>query len=153
MADDEFNLEDVFGPMANRPDTPDFWHISQIMLRQNGAIDDAKTADAKEAVWQAEVRKRVSDPQVLAYMGLQRMLRALGITTRSEVAANASVAPKMITLWMEGFLVGAEFADGNREELKLRLMEMLDGYDALVEDDKFDPLEAAAKAAKRVIDQ
>lgn len=94
-----------------RPDTPDFWHLSAIILDLDGAMDDAVTDDDRQRVWDDAVKAGGIDPNALSYMGMQRAFRVLGVRTQRDLR-NQAVQRQvlaMTTLYMEAFLVGVRF--------------------------------------------
>lgn len=76
-----------------RPQHPDFWRISEIILQHDGdATEGGKGLD--------EIAAEVPvDPASLLYHARQRALRMLG--------GGAPTA--MVTMWLDGFLAGARF--------------------------------------------
>lgn len=103
------NLNDVFGDMPERPNHPDFWRLSSIVLKYDTRIQAAATDDAKEKVWHDNVVRWV-DEGSLIYMASQRAMRALGLETRGDLANNVDLMVRCTTLYSEGFQFGAEFA-------------------------------------------
>lgn len=90
----------------NRPDHPDFWRLSEVVLQLDGAIDEAED---KEAVWERVVSDIVDIPS-LEYMAEQRALRAVGS------AAPVALITKLTALYLDGFCAGAKFAAEDRKE-------------------------------------
>lgn len=83
----------------NRPDHPDFWRLSDCVLRLDGASQEA-TDNAFESAL-----ADTCDETSLLYMGAQRVLRmcaAIGIADREQIAA-------VLAVWCEGFIVGSRF--------------------------------------------
>lgn len=79
-----------------RPDHPDFWMMSQIITDQdNRATSHADSFESLIA--------EVVDVQSLIYMASQRALRARILTT-------GSFEEKMISMWIDAFVAGVEFA-------------------------------------------
>lgn len=96
-------------PVPGRPDHPDFWALSDIILKMDGAVAEARTEDEKNAAWQRFFHDIV-DTESLIYMGFQRAMRALGITTAGEVRRQNDLVTKMATLYAEAFAVGIEYS-------------------------------------------
>jgi hypothetical protein len=146
--------EEVFGTGGQRPESREFWQLADILLRLDGAME-AAPPQHRDAIYEREVHKRITDQRALTYVAMQRAFRSLGIETQRQLQVQMSKDPqvmfKLMTLWCEGFMVGAEYAAANAAELRLALRAMLDGFDALVEDDQFEPLESAAAEAKKAI--
>jgi hypothetical protein len=108
----------VFGKRSLRPDHPDLWRISQVIMRNDASVDEADGQDAKEVVW-ASIVGEVVDKDVMLYMAFQRMLRAFGEDwTRNP--ANLDIMGKIITLLSDSFLTGAlyERAGGHRDDVQ-----------------------------------
>lgn len=101
-------LGDIFGSFPNRPDHPDFWKLSDMVLKYDGRFEAAADHDEKERIWKEAVSAHI-DSDALIYMGFQRAIRALGVDTPGEVAKHFSELAKLTTLYAEGFVFGAEF--------------------------------------------
>lgn len=97
-------------PMPARPDHPDFWKLSDIILQMDGALAEAPTQEAKDVVWEAFF-KDVIDTKSLNYLGFQRAIRAIGVTTVAGVQEHMNEIIKMTVLYTEAFLVGTRFKD------------------------------------------
>lgn len=105
------DLNDFFGPSPGnlRPNHPDFWRLSSIVLKYDGRMDEARTQEEKEAVWTNNVQRWV-DEDSLNYMAMQRAMRALGVQTQGELRQHADTIIRMNVLYQEAFQFGAEFA-------------------------------------------
>lgn len=101
-------MDDVFGAMPNRPNHPDFWKLSEIILRLDGALE-AAPPNKKQEVFAALVAKRV-DPDSLSYVALNRALRALGITSKEDVAGSQKLMAICSAMYLDGFTAGCEFS-------------------------------------------
>jgi hypothetical protein len=101
-------MDDVFGVMPNRPNHPDFWKLSQVILRMDGAMEAATSEDEKEAVFASFVGGHVDLPS-LAYVATHRAMRALGTKTQMEVAANFKEVARLASLYMDGFTTACEY--------------------------------------------
>lgn len=99
-------MDEFFGPNALRPDHPDFWRLSQIVLAADARIQEAPDLDAKEAAWVAAV-DAAGDRASIMYMFGQRALIAI----KGNPGALALVS-RMATLAVDSFLVGVTFAKG-----------------------------------------
>jgi hypothetical protein len=95
--------DDVFGRRESRPDHPDFWRISEIILANDGRMDAASPA-AKEQVWK-DTTSGVVDVQSVSYTATQRAIRLLGPPTPQNIRQHSAVA----ALWIDGFITGAHF--------------------------------------------
>lgn len=106
--------EDAFGKRPNRPNHPDFWRISEVILAADGALEAARTEDDKEAAWKART-SGVVDIHSVTYAAIQRTMLAFGrpdagssfglISSGLSAAQQATVS----ALWTEAFVYGAMF--------------------------------------------
>lgn len=122
-------MNNLFGNFPQRPDHPDFWRISSILLKLDGRMD-AADENGKEKVWSDNVARWVDDA-TLNYSAMQRAFRPLGIRTGADLAIKGEQAVLLSVMWMEGFMIGAEFTteplrgnaleDLNETELRLLL--------------------------------
>lgn len=104
------DINEFFGPRPNRPQSKDFWRLSEIVLEMSGAMEAAKTDDEKEAVWEKYMGLHC-DHTALYYMALQRSMQLLGVTTAGHAMAKFDQLAKLTTVWSEGFIVGCMFQD------------------------------------------
>lgn len=107
-------FDEIFGKMPGRPSTPDFRRLVDIVLRYTGEVE-ALPADERNKAWEHLVGKHVDLPSI-TYMALQRALRPLGITTQTELTARRREAEMLVTVWLEGFMVGCEFQDAGGKQ-------------------------------------
>ena len=103
-------MDDIFGRRNHRPNHPDFWRISEIILANDGAIEQAPD---KETVWK-ERTSSVVDIDSVTYMATQRALLAFGPPgTKLSVAQQATAAALVI----DAFVAGVMFAErGGHQE-------------------------------------
>lgn len=101
-------MDDVFGRFAVRPDHRDFWRLSEIVLRMDGAMEAATSDDEKQRVFERFASVHV-DLDSLSYLALQRAIRALGIRTRMDLIANTVEVARLSALYIDGFTTGCEF--------------------------------------------
>jgi len=99
------DINDFFGPNANRPNHPDFWKLSETILKYDADID---IAIDKDKYWEDAVDAAV-DRQSVMYMAFQRAARACQAHTVQDVAIALPFITKAIVLYIEGFLMGVEF--------------------------------------------
>ena len=101
------SLDDVFGPRPGRPQHPDFAHLSEIVLQQDGwAVEDlSKRPDAFE-----EYIGRAIDPVSLTYMGTQRALRALA-EAGVDPSVNRRLFVELSTFYVDAFMVGWRYRE------------------------------------------
>lgn len=109
------NIHDFFGPNPNRPNHPDFWRLSEIILKLDGRMDAAAPPD-KQAVWDDNVARWIDDQASLTYLAMHRSMRVLGISTSGQLQARADEVIRLTTIYMEAFQVGAEFATEHKGE-------------------------------------
>lgn len=91
-----------------RPDTPDFWRLSEIILQMDGAMDAAQNDDEREAVWNDFVLSHISG-DALYYLAYQRACRAVGATTIGGVSKHRHEITRLIVLYSEAFAVGVAY--------------------------------------------
>lgn len=99
------DINDFFGPNANRPDHPDFWRLSETILGYDAGIDMAVD---KDKFWEDAV-DAVVDRNSVMYMAFQRAARAYNCETVGDVVQHVGEITKATVLYIEGFLMGAEF--------------------------------------------
>ena len=85
--------------MTTRPNHDDFWLISQTLIDNDTAMDQAVD---KPAAFN-EVVTAIVDMDSVTYAAEQRVLRAFGssLSTRQRLAATS--------LWMDAFVAGAGY--------------------------------------------
>jgi hypothetical protein len=86
----------------NRPEHPDFWLLSQVL------IDNDAVADSGESF--EDIMARYIDVESVAYAVNQRALRAVG-----PMATNA-VRAKYGAVWLDGFLAGVRYQHAKHAE-------------------------------------
>lgn len=103
------DLNDVFGQGApgGRPNHPDFWKLSEILLKLDSDLDPSNPdEEAKERQWLARIEEVGIDRPVLTYSAVQRAYRVLGIQTAAQVMAQHMEIARLASVWMEGFAAG-----------------------------------------------
>jgi hypothetical protein len=95
--------DDVFGRRPQRPEHPDFWRLSEIVLANDGRMDAAPRRE-KERVWK-ETTGSVIDVPSITYMATQRAIKLLGPPTPANLAQHSAVA----ALYIDAFVTGAMF--------------------------------------------
>lgn len=103
------DIGDLFGPNPQRPDTPEFWRMSEIILKLDGRMDAARTDEEKEVVWNDNVEKWAGDQDALVFVAFQRAMRVLELSTVGDVKANMDILLRLMVLYSEAFQVGAEY--------------------------------------------
>lgn len=89
---------------------PEFELLAEIVSEHDRRLDEAETPDAKEAAWLAIVNG-IIPAKVLAHVAFQRAMRAVGITTRSEVAEQSTRVMQVSSAWLDGFTAGAAYQE------------------------------------------
>lgn len=113
------NLSDIFGEMPHRPDNPDFWRLSSIILRLDGLIDSQPDEDAKEEAYEGNLARWIDHQDALVYMAFQRAARAANAPTVADVRKQMGTITRMMALYAEAFQVGAEFVSGRDTDRSL----------------------------------
>lgn len=97
----------IIGPTVEYPHRPshlDFDVLSALIIALDGEADDAgKDFDLNA------VTGRYVDPESLAYLAMQRAIRALHITTAAEVASHTDEVIKLSVMYHDGFIMGCRF--------------------------------------------
>jgi len=104
-------MDDAFGKIGARPETPTFWKLSEIVLRSDGAIEEARTEEAKAKVWRDLMHEAIDELDTVSYVALQRARR---------ITDNVGEMGRLATLWLDGFNVGAHYAQGQLPQAEPR---------------------------------
>lgn len=92
------SLKDLFSDFPDRPDHPDFWKLSEIVLQLDGrAMEDESDF--------ASTLASMMDPKSLCYMARQRAMRLL---ERGLVS--------LTSLYIDGFAAGYRYAERKNQE-------------------------------------
>lgn len=107
------DLNDVFGVMPNRPDHPDMWKLSEILLGMDAGMEPSVPAEEKEALWQKRVTEVGINPEVVSYAATQRAFGSAGVRTRNDLLdpAKAIQVMRLASAWLDGFIAGARFKE------------------------------------------
>lgn len=89
------NINDVFPGPSNRPDHPDFWKLSDVVLQLDGKTEDPGF-DFPSFL------SEIIDPKVLAYMAMQRAML---------VTSDPMSWPVLAGMWIDAFCAGREWAN------------------------------------------
>jgi hypothetical protein len=110
------DLNEFFGDMPQRPNHPDFWKLSEIMLRLDGAIQAGMSDQEKEEAWKAGIKEAGIDKQVITYAGMQRAMRPLNIHTRQDMLdpAKQGLLQILASVWIDGFVMGSIYNQQQR---------------------------------------
>lgn len=117
--------ESLFGNFPQRPEVPDFWRISSILLKLDAGMQEAEMEEGRDTFYENNVTRWV-DSKALHYSAMQRAIRPLGIKTQGDLAAHVREVTLLSTLWAEGFMVGAEFVT---EPIKSKTLEGMSELD------------------------
>lgn len=104
------DVNDVYGRMPHRPDTADFWRLSEVVNEADIRMDEAVGLPAKQEVFE-QVLGGMVDRQSVSYIALQRAMRALGVVTSEDLAANMEQVNRLTALFIDGFMVGHNFRE------------------------------------------
>lgn len=110
------DIHDFFGNVGHepRPDHPDFWRLSEIILELKGQMESAPTLQEKGDRWQASYEK-IGDFASIKYCAVQAALQIMGIENGLQLAIvqrdkrKSSQLVGHIQAYFDGFLMGAEF--------------------------------------------
>lgn len=105
------DLNDFFGQRAKRPDHPDFWKLSEVLLRMDSGIDPkAMSQDEMEEQYKVRLAEIGIDPDVLNYASVQRAYRLLEtMPPGMPDPLKAMLGSMFASLWLDGFAAGAFF--------------------------------------------
>lgn len=106
-------MSDFFGPHPSRPDVPEFWRFSEILLQIDGKLEDGKN---NREIFEQTISE-IAPIQVVEYVALQRALR----TVQAIMALAGHVSDPTIlaaTAWIDGFMVGAYYSSRYRKDLQ-----------------------------------
>jgi len=105
MAD--FNLEDFFGANNARPDHPDFWKLSEIILSLDGAMQEGLQEGKEVDDVISEKASEIGDSYSIVYMATQRAMRLHGAVTLDDLQRKMDDVLKSSIIYLEGLIVGA----------------------------------------------
>ena len=106
MTDD---LGSMFPGPKSRPDHPDFWRLSELLLKLDSDLDPSNPDEAaKEAQWQARMAEVEVDLDSLTYSAMQRAFRIVGIQNPLELIDPQKMrqVALLTSVWLEGFAAG-----------------------------------------------
>lgn len=83
-----------------RPDTPQFWMLSDILIEQDSIAETEGLAAAVE---------NVIDLETLAYVAQQRAFRSLNIYTEAQAFTRQEEVAQLAAIWMDAFVTGAKY--------------------------------------------
>lgn len=113
MSDEVNAMDVVFGKNPRRPNHPDLWRISEVLLHNDGAVDGA-APDEKRTVW-VGITEDLVDMESLLFMADQRVLRAFGpMRSMDEIPLRTRLAGLVIDAFVAG--AGYQKAGGHRAD-------------------------------------
>lgn len=106
-------MNDLFAGPPNRPDNPDFWRLSSIILKLKA---DAETYKDDMVAWEKawrSVYEAVGDFDAIAYCAVQAGMQVNDIATPQQFSAAlrdpSAAFVKCVQTFFDGFIMGAEF--------------------------------------------
>jgi hypothetical protein len=106
---------DLFNRPEGAPDGPDFWALSNVVLRQDGRIEAAVDSGDIEEAYNSVLAEAGVTHEAIHYMAQQRAYRLLGISTAEEAERSARMIGAMAAMFLDGFMVGSGFERGRKE--------------------------------------
>jgi hypothetical protein len=85
----------------NRPDHPDFWWLSELVIQIDG--------ESRSAQHLKNITAEIIDPTSLEFVAFQRAMRALRIETRGQVDKHLPELTRLAGMYYEAFILGARF--------------------------------------------
>lgn len=107
MSNEDFTLNDFFKTDLPRPDHPDFWKLSSIVLDLDASMTEGIQRGEEPDVVLAKKMNEVGDSYSLTYMATQRAFRMHGVKTMLELMQNMDEVLKTSLVYMEAMIVGA----------------------------------------------
>lgn len=105
MSDD---MNDLFNRPPGAPDGPDFWRLSNVVLKQDGRIEATDTDDMPDVYNEILAEASVSH-EALHYMAQQRAYRLLGIDNAEDAERQARIIGALAAMFVDGFMVGSGY--------------------------------------------
>lgn len=107
---------EFFGAMPHRPDHPDFWKLSNVLLKMDAGLDPSNPdEEAKERQFKARLAEIGIDERSLSYAATQRAFRILGVETRMDLLdpQKLHLAMMLSSVWLDAFAAGVFFERGD----------------------------------------
>lgn len=101
-------LNDFFGDVPGRPDHPDFWKLSEVVLGNDGRMEDPDPNALIKLV------EEIIDMSVMTYMAQQRAMRPL--QNMGVQVIEPDTFALMVSIWMDGFMAGAKYQKSHPKE-------------------------------------
>lgn len=93
---------DSFEHFPGRPDHPDFWKLSDVLLRNDGRVSEDNGG------FTATVTEHI-DSDVLAYVSVQR---ALIQCHHQQMPPTPQTVAVLAAMWVDGFIMGCGYTKG-----------------------------------------
>lgn len=93
-------MSDFFGDFPNRPDVPEFWHLSEIVLANDAIATEEENGFLK-------VVERIVPIEVLQYMAEQRV--KIAMTRGGLPVPPPSIMALLMAIYIDGFIAGAHY--------------------------------------------
>lgn len=118
MSEEPFTLDDIFGARADRPDHPDFWLLSEIILQLRASMQDHfDDPKIQYDTWRSAYDS-IGDFNSIAYHAIQCGLQTGGYPENITGAQLAEIMSdprekqayiRAVQCYFDGFKMGAEF--------------------------------------------
>lgn len=105
----DFSFDDLFKTNLPRPEHPDFWKLSSIVLDLDASMTEGVQRGEQPDEVLARKMGEVGDSYSFAYMATQRAFRVHGVQTVGDLMQNMPEVIKTATIYMEAMIVGARF--------------------------------------------
>lgn len=101
------DINDIMGGGFDRPDHPDFWKLSQVVLKLDSGLDPTNPdEEEKDRQFKARLAEIGVDEKTLSYIATQRSFRALGIKSKADLLANFDKVALLAAIWIDAFAAG-----------------------------------------------
>lgn len=102
------DVNDFFGHSEHRPDHPDFWKLSDVLLKMDSDLDTGTmTREQQEEQFKIRLGELGIDEGVLSYAATQRALRAMdGMPPGMPPQLKAMFGVLLSSVWIDGFAAG-----------------------------------------------
>ena len=96
--------------LPQRPDHPDFWKLSNLILKYDGRMQEGEPGKTIEQLFEESISEIV-DLDSVSYMAFQRALRVVGIENPIQLIQSKELLVAIAAAWLEGFVIGNGFED------------------------------------------
>lgn len=103
------SADDTIPGPKSRPNDPNFWKLSSILLQLDGRIQEAADEAEKNAAWDEAVESAGIAPDTLAYVSMQRAFRLVGAYDAESILRQNDTITKLTVAYMEGFIIGSKY--------------------------------------------